>query len=77
MSARARRRLVNSALQENPVAEETVRTYETVLKFKDKAASWLEGQELRREASELAALPPVALDKVRVWFSLVFSLMEF
>ena len=73
MSARARKRLLNSALGENPVAEETVRTYEAVLKFKKNVVRWLEGQDLGEDAGVMARLKTVLLNQVEIRENITFT----
>ena len=69
MSARARRRLVNSALRDHPVASEILRTYEAVQRFKGNMTEWLEKQGLFVEVSELTNFETNDLNKVCVvWF---------
>ena len=50
MSARARRRLINTALTEHPVAQETMRTYDAVLLFSRNMVQWLDREGLSGEA---------------------------
>lgn len=64
MSARARRRLINSALNEHPVAQETLRTYDAVLVFSRNMVQWLDGEGLSEEASLVKSVKPVILNKV-------------
>lgn len=64
MSARARRRLINSALDDHPVAQETLKTYEAVLQFVDNMVQWLVQEGLGQEANLLRSGKPVMLNKV-------------
>ena len=64
MSARARRRLINSALDDHPVAQETLKTYEAVLQFVDNMDQWLVQEGLGQEANLLRSVKPVMLNKV-------------
>ena len=64
MSARARRRLINSALNEHPVAQETLRTYDAVLLFSRNMVQWLDGEGLSEEANLVKSVKPVILNKV-------------
>ena len=64
MSARARRRLINSALDDHPVAQETLKTYEAVLQFVDNMVQWLVQEGLGQEANLLRSVKPVMLNKV-------------
>lgn len=68
MSARARRRLISSALRDHPVASETLRTYESVVKFKEHIANWLNSQDLFLEKEELDSLEMLVVSKVSVSF---------
>lgn len=65
MSANARRRLINSALNDHPVAQETLKTYEAVLQFTVTVVQWLLREGLDKEASQVKTLKPIALKKVR------------
>ena len=65
MSANARRRLINSALSDHPVAKETLKTYDAVLQFTETAVQWLVREGLDIEASQVKNLKPIALNKVR------------
>ena len=73
MSARARKRLLNSALGENPVAEETVRTYEAVLRFKENVVRWLEEQDLGEDAGLMARSKTVLLNQVEIRENITFT----
>lgn len=64
MSARARRRLINSALTEHPVAQETMRTYDAVLLFSRNMFQWLDGEGLSEEANLVKKVKPVILNQV-------------
>ena len=64
MSARARRRLINSALGDHPVAQETVRTYEAVLSFSRNITQWLDSEGLSEEADLVKRVQPVVLNQV-------------
>ena len=64
MSARARRRLVNSALNKHPVAQETLWTYQAVLQFRSGMIQWLHSQGLADDANTVANVKPVALNMV-------------
>ena len=64
MSARARRRLINSALNDHPVAQETLKTYEAVLQFVENMVQWLVQEGLGQEANLLRSVKPVMLNKV-------------
>jgi hypothetical protein len=77
MSARARRRLVNSALRDHPIASETLRTYEAVQRFKDNIAQWLENQGLFLEVNELKEFEMTDINKVSLHLNmqLVISLI--
>ena len=66
MSARARRRLINSALTEHPVAQETMRTYDAVLLFSRNMVQWLDGEGLSEEANLVKSVKPVILNQVNV-----------
>lgn len=63
MSANARRRLINSALSDHPVAKETLKTYDAVLQFTETAVQWLVREGLDIEASQVKNLKPIALNK--------------
>jgi len=65
MSANARRRLINSALNDHPVAQETLKTYDAVLQFTETVVLWLVREGLDMEASQVKNLKPIALNKVR------------
>ena len=65
MSANARRRLINSALNGHPVAKETLKTYDAVLQFTETVVLWLVREGLDMEASQVKNLKPIALNKVR------------
>ena len=64
MSARARRRLINSALTEHPVAQETMRTYDAVLLFSRNMVQWLDSEGLSEEANLVKSVKPVILNQV-------------
>lgn len=64
VSARARRRLINSALTEHPVAQETMRTYDAVLLFSRNMVQWLDGEGLSEEANLVKKVKPVILNQV-------------
>ena len=64
MSARARTRLVNSALSRHPVAQETVRNYKNLIEFKNSIADVLSKEELEDEAAMLNDCEVVQLDEV-------------
>lgn len=64
MSARARRRLINSALGDHPVAQETLRTYEAVLLFSCNITQWLDREGLSEESDLLKRVQPVVLNQV-------------
>lgn len=64
MSARARRRLINTALTEHPVAQETMRTYDAVLLFSRNMVQWLDGEGLSGEANLVKSVKPVILNQV-------------
>lgn len=64
MSARARRRLINTALTEHPVALETMRTYDAVLLFSRNMVQWLDGEGLSEEANLVKSVKPVILNQV-------------
>ncbi|KAK3732288.1 hypothetical protein QZH41_014424 [Actinostola sp. cb2023] len=66
MSARARRRLVSSVLRDHPVASETLRTYEAVLRFKRDIAQWLDLQGLFVEVEELKTMEMTSVDKANL-----------
>ncbi|KAK2559537.1 hypothetical protein P5673_018185 [Acropora cervicornis] len=63
MSANARRRLINSALNGHPVAKETLKTYDAVLQFTETVVLWLVREGLDMEASQVKNLKPIALNK--------------
>lgn len=67
MSARARRRLINTALNEHPVAQETLRTYEAVLLFSRNMVQWLDSEGLGEEANLVKRVKPVILNKVNLY----------
>lgn len=69
MSARARRRLINSALTEHPVAQETMRTYDAVLLFSRNMVQWLDGEGLSEEANLVKSVKPVILNQVNEFCS--------
>ena len=69
MSARARRRLINSALTEHPVAQETLRTYNEVLVFSGNMVQWLEGEGLSEEANLVKSVKPVILNQVTEFYT--------
>ena len=64
MSARARRRLINSALGDHPVAQETLRTYQAVLLFSRNIMQWLDREGLSEESDLLKRVQPVVLNQV-------------
>lgn len=64
MSARARRRLINSALNDHPVAQETLKTYDSVLQFSENMVQWLLEEGLAEEASLVKSIEPVIVNKV-------------
>ena len=64
MSARARRRLINSALNDHPVAQETLKTYESVLQFSENMVQWLLEEGLAEQASLVKSIEPVIVNKV-------------
>lgn len=66
MSAKARSRLISSALRDHPVASETLRTYESVVSFKEHIANWLNSQGLFLEKEELDSLEMLVVSKVSV-----------
>lgn len=68
MSARARRRLINSALTEHPVAQETMRTYEAVLLFSRNMVQWLDAEGLSEEANLVKSVKPVILNQVNEFY---------
>lgn len=63
MSARARRRLINSALGDHPVAQETLRTYQAVLLFSRNITQWLDREGLSEESDLLKRVQPVVLNQ--------------
>ena len=65
MSARARRRLINTALSDHPVAQETLKTYDAVLQFSENMVQWLVKEGLREQANLVQSVKPVYLNKVR------------
>ena len=69
MSARARRRLINSALSDHPVAQETLKTYDAVLQFSENMVQWLVEEGLREQANLVQSVKPVYLNKVRFTFT--------
>ena len=73
MSARARRRLINSALTEHPVAQETMRTYDAVLLFSRNMIQWLDGEGLSEEANLIKSVKPVILNQVTEFYVLLPS----
>ena len=72
MSARARTRLVNSALSRHPVANETIRSYKNIVEFKNSIADVLAKEELDYEANLLNDCEVVPIDEVTL-FHFVFS----
>lgn len=64
MSARARRQLINSALGDHPVAQETLRTYQAVLLFSRNITQWLDREGLSEESDLLKRVQPVVLNQV-------------
>ena len=68
MSARARRRLINTALSDHPVAQETLKTYDAVLQFSENMVQWLVEEGLREQANLVQRVKPVYLNKVRLTF---------
>lgn len=64
MSARARRRLINSALNDHPVAQETLKTYDSVLQFSENMVQWLLEEGLAEQASLVKSIEPVIVNKV-------------
>ena len=66
MSARARRRLINTALNDHPVAQETLKTYDAVLQFSENTVQWLVEEGLGEQANLIKSLKPVILNKVRL-----------
>ena len=69
MSARARRRLINTALSDHPVAQETLKTYDAVLQFSENMVQWLVEEGLREQANLVQSVKPVYLNKVRFTFT--------
>ena len=65
MSANARRRLINSALSDHPVAQETLKTYDAVMQFTETMVQWLVREGLEIEASLVKTIKPIILNKVR------------
>ena len=74
MSARARRRLINSALTEHPVAQETMRTYDAVLSFSRNMVQWLDGEGLSEEANLVKSVKPVILNQVTGFYTTLVKL---
>ena len=68
MSARARRRLINSALTEHPVAQEIMRTYDAVQLFSGNMVQWLDSEGLTEEANLVKSVKPVILNKVTEFY---------
>ena len=64
MSARARKRLINTALNDHPVTIETFRTYEAFLRFRMGVIQWFEEQGMGDEVDTLENLKTVHLNKV-------------
>ena len=64
MSARARTRLVNSALSRHPVANETFINYKNILEFKNSIVDALAKEELEYEAELLGDCEVVQIDEV-------------
>lgn len=69
MSARTRRRLINSALSDHPVAQETLKTYDAVLQFSENIVQWLVEEGFREQANLVQSVKPVYLNKVRFTFT--------
>lgn len=63
MSANARRRLINSALSDHPVAQETLKTYDAVMQFTETMVQWLVREGLEIEASLVKTIKPIILNK--------------
>ncbi|XP_032227356.2 uncharacterized protein LOC5503188 isoform X2 [Nematostella vectensis] len=63
MSARARRRLVSSALRDHPVASESLRTYDSVMRFKDSVTRWLDREGVTEGADELKGLDMTVINR--------------
>ena len=63
-SDRVRSRLVRSALRDNRVVLETVRTYEMISEFKVNIVIWLQQHGLGHKCELLTAIPDIALNKV-------------
>ena len=66
MSAKARTRLVNSALTRHPVAKETLLNYRNILDFKRSIVDVLAKEELEYEASMLNECEIIKIDEVRI-----------
>ena len=64
MSARARTRLVNSALSRHPVANETYSNYKNIVEFKNSIADALAKEELEYEFNLLGECEVVQMDEV-------------
>jgi len=63
MSAKARTRLVNSALSRHPVANETFNTYKNIIEFKNSIENVLSREELDYEANLLQECEVVQIDE--------------
>ena len=63
-SDRVRSRLVRSALRDNGVVVETVRTYEMITEFKMNIIVWLQEHGLGHKCKLLASIPDITLNKV-------------
>ncbi len=68
MSARARKRLVNSALKNHPVAHEVLRCYKSLLDFKKCISDVLNKEELEEEAVMLDECEVVPLEEVGYFY---------
>ena len=65
ISARAKARLINAALNEHPFVIEIFRTYDAFTKFKTGIIQWLEGQGMVNEVGSLENIKTLQLNKVR------------
>lgn len=64
MSAQTKTRLINEALQGNPIATETLQTYEAFTKFRDGVIQNLKEQGMMDEASRLENIKTLQLNAV-------------
>ena len=72
MSARARTRLVNSALSRHPVAREISQNYKRLLAFKDRIVEILNKEFLEDEATQLSECEVVPIDEVMILIAFCF-----